>query len=99
MVVYYYTHRYIYRYVGWHIYIYICNNNQRKRGHQFENEVAWKEVERLGRDWREESEGESDVIMFYLKMFKNFTQGNPKFTGVKRKPLYKDIFFILCSIL
>lgn len=41
-------------------------------------------MERLERGWRKESEGESDIIMFYLKMYKNFAQGNPKFTAVKK---------------
>lgn len=51
-------------------YIYVYNNNQRKRGCQHES--VW----RLGKDWREgawgcgwreEMEGESDVILFQLK--------------------------------
>lgn len=56
-------------------------------------------MERLERGWRKESEGESDIIMFYLKMYKNFTQGNPKFTAVKKKTLFMKVFFMLCSIL
>lgn len=53
-------------------------------------------MERLERGWRKESEGESDIIMFYLKMYKNFTQGNPKFTAVKKKNLlYEGIFYAM----
>lgn len=54
-------------------------------------------MERLERGWRKESEGESDIIMFYLKMYKNFTQGNPKFTAAKKKkkPLYEGIFYAM----
>lgn len=48
-------------------------------------------MERLERGWRKKSEGESDIIMFYLKMYKNFTQGNSKFTAVKY--LFMKVFF------